>query len=115
MIHVVSFLLILAFIFGRELIIDVTDMPYDKSSRHHTIALMLGADRTLMLGWTAMLASAPLIFLVQTNMIGKALGLSAVASLIAILLCGFRDPERSVSLSRVPMLLTIGSFLFVSS
>jgi 4-hydroxybenzoate polyprenyltransferase len=113
-IQALSFLLIVIFVFGREIVIDVTDMRYDRSSRHDTIALFLGADRAVVVGWLAMLSSAPLIFFIQTSAIGRALALAAIGSLFAILIFGFRDAERSVSLSRIPMLLTIGSFLFVT-
>jgi 4-hydroxybenzoate polyprenyltransferase len=112
--HLSFLFLIVAFIFGREVVIDVTDMGYDQSSHHNTIALALGPNRALVIGWTAMLSSAPFIYLVQTSTMGRILALSAIISLLGILLFGARDVERSVSLSRIPMLLTIGSFLFLT-
>jgi 4-hydroxybenzoate polyprenyltransferase len=106
---------IILFVFGREMIIDVTDIEYDKLSHHFTLALWLGADRALSIGWLVMLGSAPVLLAIEVGVIGRLFAGLAVLSLIWILLLGgFRNAERSVSLSRIPMMLTIGSFLFQS-
>jgi 4-hydroxybenzoate polyprenyltransferase len=107
------FFVILLFIFGREMIIDVTDMHYDRLAGHSTLALSLGARRALVIGWSLMLASGPLIFAIQSGFVGKILGGLAMASLaLIIVLQGFKDAERAVVLTRIPMILTIALLVF---
>jgi 4-hydroxybenzoate polyprenyltransferase/membrane protein implicated in regulation of membrane protease activity len=105
--------MVLLFIFGREILIDVTDMEYDKQSAHNTIALALGRRNAILLGWIVMLASTPLALLAEVNLVGKVLVIAAAGFLAAtILFFGFRNVERAIVLTRIPMLLFICSLLF---
>jgi 4-hydroxybenzoate polyprenyltransferase len=104
-------LLISLFIFGREMLIDITDMDFDKRSGHSTLAVTLGPNRAAVIGWITMLASGPVIFTLETNLISQIIAALAILSLLTILLAhGFRNMARSVSLSRIPMLLSIMAF-----
>jgi len=99
-----GYLLLVAFMLGRELLADVRDIEEDTASRITTLAIRLGATPSKVLGWTAMHLSA--VWLVWESQVFQGVILS-ILCLSFVLLSLLRSAWRGSSefeYSRVAML-----------
>jgi len=106
------FFTIIIFIFGREIVIDATDIVHDSQSDHATIALVVGKDAALLLGWIIMSAGIMVLTISQAMGMGTLLAIASLVSLVAFwIMYGRYNATKLVSFSRVTMLLVIGAML----
>jgi 4-hydroxybenzoate polyprenyltransferase len=109
-VSLISLLVLIVFIFGREIVIDVVDADGDRRAAHITIPVSWGQQGALQIAWSAMVASLCIALVIQESAIGVAFAVGGLATLMLLILLHTRvGLERFVSLSRVTMLLVICS------
>jgi 4-hydroxybenzoate polyprenyltransferase len=98
----VVYILLLLFVFGRELLMDAEEREGDESAGILTIASRLGEVTTRIIAWLAMFVAAVISLAWPAQGWHFALG---VIALMLLLITYSAERQRQVSMSRLPMLL----------
>ena len=112
--NALPFVIIGAFIIGRELVLDVLDLDGDMRSGVRTVPSYIGHRLSTLIGWTLMITSVSFLTILPALPLMRALGVGAVAMLLVCLLQYRTNERKAIALSRVPMLagaLVIASLL----
>jgi 4-hydroxybenzoate polyprenyltransferase len=98
------YMLLSAFILGRETLMDANEARGDRSAGMVTIAAMLGAGRARWIGVGLMVLSIADEALIAHGWLAKISAVSALALLLGVLCWPRVDEDKRVELSRLPML-----------
>ena len=104
---VLGALLVCAFVFGRETLIDVKDIEYDLRAKLGTFAIRAGAKRATPLGWALMLFSTIGLLIAALSTAAMPLAVGAVALVVLGLHSSFASPSRHFLWTRGAMLCAV--------
>jgi 4-hydroxybenzoate polyprenyltransferase len=104
---VLGALLVCTFVFGRETLIDVSDIEYDLRAKFHTFAIRVGAKRATQLGWALMLFSTLGLLIASLSTAAMPLAVGAVAFVALALRSSFASSPRHFLWTRCAMLCAV--------
>jgi 4-hydroxybenzoate polyprenyltransferase len=104
---VLGALLVCAFVFGRETLIDVKDIEYDLRAKLGTLAVRIGARRATFLGWALMLFSTLGLLFATLSTAAMPLAIGAVALVVLALHSSLASPYRHFLWTRFAMLCAV--------
>jgi 4-hydroxybenzoate polyprenyltransferase len=100
------YLLLIAFMVGRELLLDVLDLRGDLKAGIRTLAAHLGPTLGRAVGWSLMVASLGALA-ARTDGTARYLFIAALLSLLAVATICRKDESRGLKWSRLTLLLGV--------
>jgi 4-hydroxybenzoate polyprenyltransferase len=107
------YILLIAFIMGRELLLDIVDLPGDMRAGIRTLAAYFRAPFARFVGWTLMFGSA-LLFSIYAHGLGRVFFIAMILSLAGSAWICTRNESNGLKWSRLSLLLgVLGAALIV--
>ncbi|PTW61684.1 4-hydroxybenzoate polyprenyltransferase [Breoghania corrubedonensis] len=100
-------LILLVFITGREILIDLNDQEADMRASLRTIPVIIGRRESRFLSWALMIfAIGSGIFIVESN-ISRVVMAASLLALLTVAIFFRKSDSRAIGWSRIPMALSV--------